>query len=90
MPARRFLFIPFLSTKIQKRQMKNRLRGKSHLKKPDRTNITATNFVWEQLKTTLEREKDMIRKSNKNPIENQKNKNRQKICKNTVSKALKP
>ena len=39
MPAGRYLFIPFLLTKSQKRQTKNRI------KKTDRTNIIAKNFV---------------------------------------------
>ena len=47
MPARRYLFIPFLRTKSQQRQTKSRSSEKSH--KTDRTNIIATNFVWEQL-----------------------------------------
>ena len=51
MPAGRYLFIPFLRTKSQKRQTKNRSSEKSHKKKTNRTNIIATNFVWEQLKT---------------------------------------
>ena len=50
MPAGRYLFIPFLRTKSQKRQTKNWSSEKSHKKKTDRTNIIATNFVWEQLK----------------------------------------
>ena len=45
MPAGRYLFIPFLRTKNQKRQTKNRSSEKSHKKKTDRTNIIATNFV---------------------------------------------
>ena len=42
--------IPFLRTKSKKRQTKNWSREKSY-KKTDRTNIIATNFVWEQLTT---------------------------------------
>ena len=41
MPAGRYLFIPFLRTKSQKRQTKNRSSEKSHKKKTDRTNIIA-------------------------------------------------
>ena len=45
MPAGRYLFIPFLRTKSQKRQTKNWSSEKSHKKKTDRTDIIATNFV---------------------------------------------
>ena len=44
MPAGRHLFIPFLRTKSQMGQTKNRI------KETNRTKIIATNFVWEQLK----------------------------------------
>ena len=46
--AGRCLFIPFLRTKSQMPQTKNRSSETSH-KKTNRTNIIATNFVWEQL-----------------------------------------
>ena len=52
MPAARYLFIPFLRTKSQMRQMKNWSSKKSHKRKTDRTNILATNFIWEQLKNS--------------------------------------
>ena len=44
MPAGRYLFIPFLRTKSQKHQTNSRSSEKS-LKKTNRTNIIATNFV---------------------------------------------
>ena len=50
MPAGRHLFISFLRTKIQISQTKNRSNKKIALKKTNRTNIIATNFVSEQLK----------------------------------------
>ena len=51
MPAGRYPFIPLLRTKSQKHQTKNRSSKKSHKKRQtNRTNIIATNFVWEQLK----------------------------------------
>ena len=52
-PAGRYLFIPFLRTNSQKLQTKNR-QTKNRIKKIDRTNIIATNFVWEQLIITAE------------------------------------
>ena len=51
MPAGRYLFIPFVRTKSPMGQIKNWSSKKFALKKTDRTNIIATNFVWEQLKT---------------------------------------
>ena len=51
MPGGRYLFIPYLRTKSQQRQTKNRSSEKSHLRKTGRTNIIAINFVWEQLKS---------------------------------------
>ena len=50
MPSERYLFIPFLRSKSQMGQTKNRSSKKSH-KKDHRTIIIATNFVWEQLVT---------------------------------------
>ena len=47
MPAGRYLFIPFLRTKSQKRQRKIG-QAKNRIKKADMTNIIATDFVWEQ------------------------------------------
>ena len=48
MPSKRYLFfIPFLRTKSQMGQTTNLSSEKSH--KKDKTNIIATNFVWEQL-----------------------------------------
>ena len=66
MPAGRYLFIPFLRTKSQKRQTKNWSSEKSHKKKTDRTNIIATNFVWEQLKIFSQQLNSLLRtQSNK-------------------------
>ena len=47
MPAGRYLFIPFLTTKSQKRRTKNWSGEKSvkRIKKTDRTTINATNLV---------------------------------------------
>ena len=44
MPVGRYLFIPFLRTKIQRRQTKN-WSSKKLRKKTDRNNIIATNFM---------------------------------------------
>ena len=52
MPAGHYLFIPFLRTKSQKREKKNRSSKKSH-RKTDSTNIIATNLIWEQLITLI-------------------------------------
>ena len=49
MPAGRYLFIPFLRTKSQIASDEKLVERKIALKKTDRTNIIATNFVWEQL-----------------------------------------
>ena len=49
MHAVRYLFIPFLMTKPQMGQTKNRSGEKLH-KQTDRTHLIATNFICEQLK----------------------------------------
>ena len=48
MPSRLYLFIPFLSTKSFKASKQNVLKQKNALT-DHRTNIIATNVVWEQL-----------------------------------------
>ena len=49
MPAGRYLIIPFLRTD-EKSKALNEIRASEKLhKKTDKTNILATNFVWEQL-----------------------------------------
>ena len=53
MPSEWYFFISFLRTKSQKKQRNKRSSNKSL--KNHRINIIATNFVWEQLKSNLQR-----------------------------------
>ena len=48
-----YLFILFLRTKSQLSQTKHRSREKSHSKWTDRTNIIHKNFIWKQLKISI-------------------------------------
>ena len=65
MPTGRYLFMPFLRTKSQKVSEENIGQAKNRIKKTDRTNIIATNFVWEQLNTDNRTNEDKISKTTK-------------------------